>query len=241
MFVTPFILLLHLCNKAFEKGGLGGIFQSLPHLIHFDADIHEQSNYSQQILNYQFTMPGYNVLTLIGGDTNHSQNVDQIGLIGARDYPTQVGGIDIDGSLRTRRLPTTRYIMQYPKRYDGFFAGPSALNRRIVATELKGMWFRKRVGDGRIFANYLDPATEYPAASVRRGVLAENEHIHPGGHHFSMALGWPYMPGRIKLFFIKMLELASTEIRYFSFARAVLTAGAPRSPAIFDTCSQGCR
>ncbi len=59
---------------------------------------------------------------------------------------------------------------------------------RIVATELKGMYFTKNVTTtNKIFANLYLPR-------------AASHSVHCNGHFINLAFGMPYLPNRLKMF-----------------------------------------
>ncbi len=124
-------------------------------------------DYSQEILDFQYKQINNGIFTVMGGDTNHLQGFEQIGLLGHPGFASHISGqgdykFDLDGSC-TFELSTTLTINgdDFVRRYDGFFVNPSSDITSVLAIEGNGYYFHQH-NDGSYQVKLLNPQIEYP-------------------------------------------------------------------------------
>lgn len=166
--------------------------------LEFDVD------YRDAISTYQKQQTQKNIATVMGGDTNHPQNLYQESFIGNWHYATNIdctsppgGGAPVITD-EDARVGGGQHIK---KRYDGFFVNPTSSTYAMI-TECDGKYFRQ------------DPQRGWQAAPFHSGQLL-------GSHAKHMSLcGHPWE--RFK-YILKEMDTALGQERNRNAQRKIVT------------------
>lgn len=123
-------------------------------LVNLHLDFSEDSR--QSILDLQHESIRDRIAMIAGGDTNHPQNLDQMGLIGNWNFPSNIDS-DSSGALSIHD-PRAGQLL---KRYDGFFVSPTDSSGNAHITEGPGHYFEFDDLTKKVKIAILDPAKQY--------------------------------------------------------------------------------